>query len=84
MEVIKKDYPKWFLKYTVKSLKRKANSLLANDREIERRIVLPYVLRYFKALSKFLRNVGIFVCSRLHLTLEDILRKAKDLFRSII
>ena len=65
-------------KTTVKSLKRKINSSLANNREIEIRIVLHYVPRYFEALSKILRNIGIFVCSKLHLTLKEILPKAKD------
>ena len=79
MEALKKnDYPKWFLKRTVKSLKRKTNSSLANNRETKARIVLPYAPRYFKALSKILRNVGILVCSKPHLTLKDILPKAKD------
>ena len=41
--------------------------------------MLPYVPRYFGALSKILRNVGMLVCSKLHLTLNDILPKAKDL-----
>ena len=64
METLKKnDYPKWFLKRTVKSLKGKTNSSLANNKEIKTRIVLPYVPRYFGALSKILRNVGILVCS---------------------
>ena len=40
--------------------------------------MLPYVPRYFEALSKILRNVGILVCSKPHLTLKDILPKAKD------
>ena len=79
MEALKKnDYPKWFLKRTVKSLKRKINSSLANNKEIKTRIVLPYVPRYFEALSKILRNKGILVCSKPHLTLKDILPKAKD------
>ena len=78
MEALKKnDYRKWFLKRTVKSLKRKTNSL-ANNREIKTRIVLLYVPRYFESLSKILRNVGILVCSKLHLTLKNILPKAKD------
>ena len=37
-----------------------------------------YVPRYFEALSKILRNVGILVCSKPHLTLKEILPKAKD------
>ena len=79
MEALKtNDYPKWFLKRTVRSLKTKTNSSLANNRKIKTRIVLPYVPRYFEALSKILRNVGILVCSKLHLTLKDILPKAKD------
>ena len=40
--------------------------------------MLPYVPRYFEALSKILKNVGILVCSKTHLTLKDILPKAKD------
>ena len=79
MEALKKnDYPKWFPKRTVKSLKRKTNSSLADNKEIKTRVVLPYVPRYFEALSKILRNVGILVCSKPHLTLKDILTKAKD------
>ena len=79
MGALKKNYyPKWFLKRTVKSLKRKTNSSLANNMEIKTRIVLPYVSRYFEALSKTLRNVGISICSKPHLTLKDILPKAKD------
>ena len=79
MEALKKnDYPKWLLKLTVRSLKRKTNSWLANNRKIKTRIVLPYVLRYFEGLSKILRNVGILVCSEPHLTLKNILPKAKD------
>ena len=79
MEALKKnDYPKWFLKRTVKSLKRKTNSSLADNKEIKTCVVLPYVPRYFEALSKILRNVGIFVGSKLHLTLKDLLPKAKD------
>ena len=41
--------------------------------------MLPYVSRYSEALSKILRNVRILVCSKPHLTLKDILPKAKDL-----
>ena len=53
MKALKKNnYSKWFLKRTVKSLKLKTNSSLANNREIKTRIVLPYVPRYFEALSK--------------------------------
>ena len=79
MEALKKnDHPKWLLKRTVKSLKRKTNSSVANNKEIKTRVVLPYVPRYFEALSKILRNVGILVCSKPHLTLKDILPKAKD------
>ena len=79
MEALKKnDYPKWFLNCTVKSLKRKTNSSLADNKEIKTRVVLPYVPRYFEVLSKILRNVGIVVCSKPHLTLKDILPKAKD------
>ena len=73
----------WFLKCTVKSLKQKTNLSLANNRKIETRIVLPYVPQYFKALSKILRNVGIFVCSKPYLTLKDILPKAKDLVKRV-
>ena len=40
--------------------------------------MLPYVPRYFEALSKILRNVGILVSSKPHLTLKDMLPKAKD------
>ena len=40
--------------------------------------MLPYVPRYFEALSKILRNAGILVCSKPHLTLERILPKVKD------
>ena len=79
MEASKKnDYPKWFLKRTVKSLIRETNSSLANYKEIKTRIVLPYVPRYFEALSKIVRNVGILACSKPHLTLKDILPKVKD------
>ena len=79
MEALKKnDYPKCFLKRTVNSLKGKTNSSLANNMEIKTRIVLSYVLRYFKALSKISRNVEILVCSQPHLTLKDILPKEKD------
>ena len=79
MEASKKnDYPKWFLKRKVKSLIRETNSSLANNKEIKTRIVLPYVPRYFEALSKIVRNVGILVCSKPHLTLKDILPKVKD------
>ena len=42
------------------------------------RVVLPYVVRFLEAWSKILRNVGILVCSKPHLTLKGILRKAKD------
>ena len=73
----KNGYSKWFLKRTVKSLKRKTNSSLTNNREIKTGIVLPYVPRYFEALSKILRNVGILVCNKPHLTLKNILPKAK-------
>ena len=79
MEALKKnDDPKWFLKRTVKSLKRKANSSLADNKEIKTCVVLAYVPRYFEALSKILRNVEILVCSKPHLTLKDILPKTKD------
>ena len=79
IEALKKnDYPKWFLKRTVKSLKRKTNSSLANNKKIKTRIVLPYVPRCFEALSNILRYVRILVCSKPHLTLKDILPKAKD------
>ena len=79
MEALKKnDYPKWFLKRTVRSLKTKINLSLANKKEIKTRVVLPYVPRYFEALSKILRNVGILVSSKPHLTLKDMLPKAKD------
>ena len=62
MEALKKnDYPKWFLKRTVRSLKTKTNLSLADKKEIKTRVVLPYVPRYFEALSKILRNVGILV-----------------------
>ena len=65
MEALKNnDYSKWFLKRTVNSLKRKTNSSLANSKEIKTHIVLPYVSRYFEALSKILRNAGILVCSQ--------------------
>ena len=40
--------------------------------------MLPYVSRYFEALSKTLRKVGILVSSKPHLTLKDMLPKAKD------
>ena len=40
--------------------------------------MLPYAPIYFKALPKILRNVGILVCSKPHLTLKDMLPKAKD------
>ena len=66
----KNDYTKGFLKRTVKSLKRKTNSSLANNKKIKTRVVLPYVSRYFETLSKILRNVGILVCSKPHLTLR--------------
>ena len=63
MEALKKnDYPKWFLKRTVRSLKRKTNSSLVNTRQIETRIVLPNVPRYFEALSNIIkkrRNFGL-------------------------
>ena len=79
MEALKKNhYPKWFLKRTVKSLKRKTNSSLADNKDIKTRVVLPYVPRYFEALSKILRNVEILVCRKPHLILKDILPKAKD------
>ena len=79
MEALKKnDYPKWFLKRTVRSLKTKTNLSLADKKEIKTRVVLPYVPRYFEALSKILRNVGILVSSKPHLTLKDMLPKAKD------
>ena len=46
MEALKKnDYPKWFLKRTVRSLKTKTNLSLADKKEIKTRIVLPYVPR---------------------------------------
>ena len=41
--------------------------------------MLPYVPRYFEALLKNFKNVGILVCSKPHLTLKDILSKVKDL-----
>ena len=79
MEALKKnDYPKWFLKRTVRSLKTKTNLSLADKKKIKTRVVLPYVPRYFEALSKILRNVGILVSSKSHLTLKDMLPKAKD------
>ena len=79
MEALKKnDYSKWFLKRTIKSSEKKTNSSLADKKEIKTRVVLPYVPRYFEALSKILRNVGIFVCSKPHLTLKDILPKTKE------
>ena len=79
MEALKKnDYPKCFTKCTVKGLKRKTNLSLAYNEEIKTRVVLPYVPRYFEALSKILRNLGILVCSKPHLTLKDMLPKAKD------
>ena len=74
----KNDYPKWFLKCRVKSLKTKANLSFADNKAIKTRIALPYVPRYFEALSKILRNVGVLVGSRPHLTLKDMLPKAKD------
>ena len=40
--------------------------------------MLPYVPRYFEALSKILGNEGFLVRSKPHLTLKDILPKAKD------
>ena len=49
----KNDYTKGFLKRTVKSLKRKTNSSLADNKEIKTRVVLPYVSRYFEACQKF-------------------------------
>ena len=52
--------------------------MLANKKEIKTRIMLPYAPRYFEALSKILRNVGILVFSKPHLTSKDILPKAKD------
>ena len=57
---------------------KKTNSSLANNKKIKTRIVLPYVPRYFQSLSKILRNVGILVCSKPHLTLKDTLPKVKD------
>ena len=73
MEALKKnDYPKWFLKRTVRSLKTKTNLPLADKMEIKTRVVLPYVPRYFEALSKILRNVGILVSSKPHLTLRHV------------
>ena len=70
LEALKKnDYRKWSLKCTVKSLKTKTNLSLADENEIKTRVVLPYVPRYFEALSKILRNVGILVSSKPHLTL---------------
>ena len=74
----KNDYPKWFLKRTVRSLKTKTNLSLADKKDIKTRVVLPYVPRYFEALSKILRNVGILVSSKPDLTLKDMLPKAKD------
>ena len=55
-----------------------ANLSFADNKEIKTRVVLPYVPRYFEALSKILRKVGILVSSKQHLTLKDILPKAKD------
>ena len=79
MKALKKnDYPKRFLKRTVRSLITKTNLSLADKKEIKTRVVLPYVPRYFEALSKILRNVGILVSSKPHLTLKDMLPKAKD------
>ena len=79
MEALKKnDYSKWFLKRTVRSLKTKTNLSLANKKEIKTCVVLSCVPRYFEALSKILRNVGILVCSKPHLTSKDMLPKAKD------
>ena len=70
MEALKKnDYPKWFQKRTVRSLKTKTNLSLADKKKIKTRVVLPCVPRYFGALSKILRNVGILVSSKPHLTL---------------
>ena len=74
----KNDYPNWFLKRTVQNLKRKTNSSLANNKKIKTCVVLLYVPRYFEIFSKILRNVGILVCSKPHLTVKDILPKAKD------
>ena len=59
-------------------MKTKTNLSLADKKEIKTRVVLPYVPRYFEALSKILRNVGILVSSKPYLTLKDILPKAKD------
>ena len=59
-------------------LKTKANLSFADNKEIKTRVVLSYVARYFEALSKILRNVGILVSSKPHLTLKDMLPKAKD------
>ena len=59
-------------------MKRKTNLSLADNKEIKTFVVLPYVLRYFEALSKILRNVGVLICNKPHLTLKDILPKAKD------
>ena len=62
IEALKKnDYPKWFLKRTVKSLKRKTNSSLANNKEIKTRIVLPYIPRYFEFVKNFKKrkNFGL-------------------------
>ena len=73
MEALKKDdYPTWILKRTVRILKTKTNLSLANKKETKTRVVLPYVPRYFEALSKILRNVGILVSSKPHLTLKDM------------
>ena len=48
------------------------------------RVVLPYVVRFLEAWSKILRNVGILVCSKPHLTLKGILPKEKRLGRKVI
>ena len=40
--------------------------------------MLPYAPEYFEALSKILRNVGILVRCKPHLTLKDMQPKAKD------
>ena len=54
MEALKKnDYPKWFLKRTVRSLKTKTNLSLADKKEIKTRVVLPYVPRYLRLCQKF-------------------------------
>ena len=59
MEALKRnDYPKWFLKCTVRSLKTKTNLWLVNKKEIKTRVVLPYVPRGFVKNFKKRGNFG--------------------------